>query len=90
MFLINSAFVGKIILYLSKCMVIQQLKLVTIPLKLERIRRLESDESCSVIIATHDIGLSTFLYEDTLIPICMAQRESVKGPQKRWTLQQPK
>jgi hypothetical protein len=33
--------------------------IVTIPQKLERIRRLESDENCSVMIATHDIGLST-------------------------------
>jgi len=36
--------------------------IVTIPQKLERIRRLESDKSCSVIIATHDIGLSTVLH----------------------------
>jgi hypothetical protein len=33
--------------------------IVTIPQKLERIRRVESDRSCSVIVATHDIGLST-------------------------------
>ena len=37
--------------------------IVTIPQKLERIRRLESDESCSVIIATHNIGLSTVLHK---------------------------
>ena len=37
--------------------------IVTVPRKLERIRRLESNESWSVIIATHDIGLSTVLYK---------------------------
>jgi len=62
--------------------------MVTIPQKLERIGRLESNESC--IIATHDIGLSAVLYKETEVPICVVQGESVKGPQKRWTLQQPK
>jgi hypothetical protein len=38
-------------------------RIVTIPQKLERIRRLESDKSCSVIIATYDIGLSSVLYK---------------------------
>jgi len=46
--------------------------------------------SCSVIIATHDTGLSTVLYKETEVPICMVQRESVKCPQKWWTLQQHK
>ena len=42
---------------------------VIIPQKLERIRRFESDESCSVVIATYDIGLSTVLYKDTGRPV---------------------
>jgi hypothetical protein len=63
---------------------------VTIPQKLERIRRLESNISCIVITATHNIGLSTVLYKEMEVPICMAQKVSVKGPQKRWMLQQPK
>jgi hypothetical protein len=35
--------------------------IVTIPQKVQRIRRLESDESCSVIIATQDTGLSILI-----------------------------
>jgi len=61
--------------------------MVTFPQKLERFRRFES---CSVIIATHNIGLSAVLNKEAEVPICMAQRKSVNGPQKRWTLQQPK
>jgi hypothetical protein len=51
-------------------------RVVTIPQKLERIRRLESNKSCSVITATHDIELSTVLYKEMEVPICMVQKVS--------------
>jgi len=63
--------------------------IVTVPQKLGRIRRRESDESRSVILQ-HTILDCQLLYKETEVPICMAQRVSVKVPQKQWSLQQPK
>jgi len=66
---------------------------LTIPQKLEIIRRLESGESRSVVMAAYNIGSSTIYdirKQKDQLRLFLASSENVKGLLKRQTLKQPK